>query len=131
MQRLTWLLLALLVLSVVGGCGGAGALWGIDPELVGAWRQTDLTEDGFPAYFVGKTMAFRDDGSWRSDSADGGWSTGGYQTRPGRLNYWIDASDDPDNVGHNYRFAYTANAPYMTISGHMSGHYYVAYFARL
>ncbi|MBM3475635.1 MAG: hypothetical protein FJX75_20415 [Armatimonadetes bacterium] len=131
MQRLVWLGLLLVVLSVAGGCGGAGGLWGIDPELVAAWRQTDLTEDGVPAYFVGKTMQFRDDGTWRSDSDDGGWSLGGYQTRSGRLNYWIDASDDPGNVGGNYTFDYAVMSARMTISGHMSGHYYVAYFARL
>ena len=131
MHRLAWLGLALLALSMAGGCGGTGGVWGIDPDLVGRWRQTDLTEDGFPAYFVARTMQFRDDRSWRSDSADGSWSTGGYQTRAGRLNYWIDASDDPGNVGHEYTFAYAVTSVRMTISGHMSGHYYVAYFGRL
>ena len=131
MRPLLWVGLALLGLQVVCGCGGAGGVWGIDRELVGAWRQTDLTEDGFPTFFIGKTMQFRGDGTWRSDSADGGWSLGGYQTRPGRLNYWIDASDYPNNVGHNYTFGYAVMSDPMTISGHMYGHYYVAYFGRL
>jgi hypothetical protein len=118
-------------LALLAGCGGGAGPWGIDPQLVDRWSQTDLTEDGFPAYFVRRVMDFRADGSWRSDSLDGSWSTGGYRTRSGRLNYWIEASDDPGNVGDEYTFDYTAAAHTMTIRGRYLGHYYVATFARL
>jgi len=133
MRTWGWLVLAAAVVTAAAltGCGGGDILWGIDPDLVDSWRQVDLTEDGFPVLFDPKTMIFRDDGTWRSDSDDGGWSTGGYQTRPGRLNYRIDASDDPDNVGHEYTFDYAVTPTHMTISGRMSGHRYVATFARL
>jgi hypothetical protein len=133
MSRLTLgaAIAALLALAVLTGCGGSSGPWAIDPEFVGAWNQIGLTEDGFPAYFIGKVMTFRDNGTWRSDSADGGWSRGGYRTREGRLNYWIKASDDPSNVGGNYNFAYEVTGLQMTISGRMSGRYYVATFARV
>jgi hypothetical protein len=122
---------ALLSLAVLPSCGGSSGPWAIDSVLVGAWNQIALTEDGFLAYFTGKVMTFRDDGKWRSDSADGGWSRGGYRTREGRLNYWINASDDPSNVGGNYNFAYEVTGNQMTISGHIWRHYYVATFARV
>ena len=131
MRRSLLSAVAALAALTLTGCGGSSLPWGLDPQLVGVWSQTDLSEDGVPAWFVRRTMTFRDDGTFRSDSADGGWSTGGYRTRPGRLNYWIDDSDDPANVGREYTFDYTASATTMTISGRYSGHYYVATFARL
>jgi len=132
MRKALCLLAALASLGpalLLSGCGGSAEPWSIDPAIVGIWDMTDLTEDGFQTYFLHKVIVYRADGTWRSDTADGSWSEGGYQTRGGRLNYWIDASDDPGNVGHEYTFGYQVSLGTLTISGHLSGHYYVATFA--
>lgn len=126
--------LAALVVTILSGCGGsAGPVWGIDPMFVGIWEVTRLTEDGWDVLWSRKTMVFRDDGTWRSDTdnEEKSWSTGTYGTWNGKLNYRIDASSNPDNVGDEYTFDYTADAGTMTISGHHLGHYYVSTFQRL
>lgn len=114
----------------LAGCGGDPGEWGVDPQLVGSWELVEIMEDGFPTLFDPKLMVFRANASWRSHSADGSWSRGRYRTREGKLNYWINASDDPENVGGNYVFRYEVAGNSMSISGHMYGHHYVAIFRR-
>jgi hypothetical protein len=126
-----WLpFLALPAIVALTGCGGGDAPWGVDPAVVGAWRIVDMTVDGYPALFADRVLRYNADGTWRSDSADGGWSTGTYGTRSGWLNYRIDASDDPGNVGDEYTYRYSVAGATLVIEGRYERHYYVSTFAR-
>ncbi len=130
-STLTAVFLGGLLAGVVGCGGGSGPAWGMDPDIVGIWDLIEMTEDGVPLFFRGKVMRFEAGGALRSDSFSGQWSIGTYRTRPGKLNYTITDSSDPDNINRTFTLTYDVSGGTLVIEGRSEGAYYVSTFTRI